>query len=65
MNTNLEELRNQKEREAIHTRKMHLWMYDVVLVAVQVLYRAAAAGNVQCIEGVKQIEKLWKEKPKQ
>lgn len=59
----LEELRNEKERDSILTRKKQLWLYGLLLVAMQVLYRAAAAGNVQCREGVKEIEKLWKSKP--
>lgn len=60
---NLEELRNEKERDAILARKKQQWAYGVLLVAMQVVYRAAAAGNVQCREGVIEIEKLWKSKP--
>lgn len=59
----LEEMRNQKERDAIRAHKLQSWMYDVLLVAVQVIYNAAKAGNVQCRAGVEEIEKLWKTKP--
>ena len=59
----MSDLQAAREQRALFKKQTTMWLFDLLLVAVRVIYSAAAAGNVQCKEGVKQLEILWKSKP--
>lgn len=57
---NLEQVRNQKEQQAAKDSAQVKYALAVLSVALRAIRGAATAGNVQCIEGLKEILKIKK-----
>lgn len=57
---NLEQMRNVMEQDAVVTKAKIKYALDVLSIALRVIRGAAKGGNVQCIEGEKEILKIKK-----